>query len=151
MYTLSQKTSTFLLSQKLTDFDDFWYVKYWENVMKILQICPPQLSDVATLPGEIQKVIVNSIIHTYFWLFTFSRKKTNCNSLEAINGKTAQLPKLLFWEKRRERFQSDFWLSYRLAYDHLTATWKLAQWLTAAKIFEIQREKNCPNFHNFTR
>jgi len=28
--------------------------------MKILQICPPHLLDVATLPWEIQKVIFNS-------------------------------------------------------------------------------------------
>jgi len=31
--------------------------------MNILQICPPHLSDVATLPWEIQKSIFNIIIH----------------------------------------------------------------------------------------
>jgi len=43
--------------------------------------CPPHLSDVATVPWEMQKVIFNSIIHTYFWLFTLSQKKTICNPL----------------------------------------------------------------------
>jgi len=48
---------------------------------------PPRLSDVATVPREIEKkshrnkVIFNSIIHTYFWLFTLSHKKTICNPL----------------------------------------------------------------------
>ena len=49
--------------------------------MKILQICPTHLSNVATLPWEIQKSHFNGIIHTYFRLFTFSQKKTNCNPL----------------------------------------------------------------------
>ena len=46
-----------------------------------LQICPPHLTDVATLPWEIKKVIFDSIIHTYFWLLALSQKKTNCNAL----------------------------------------------------------------------
>jgi len=49
--------------------------------MKILQICPPHLSDVATLSWEIQKIVFSSIIHTYFWLLTLSQKKINCNPL----------------------------------------------------------------------
>ena len=49
--------------------------------MKILQTCPLHLSDVATLPWELQKVIFSSIIHTYFWLFMLSEKKTDCNPL----------------------------------------------------------------------
>jgi len=36
---------------------------------------------VATLPWEIQKGIFNSIVHTCFWLFTLSQKKTNFNLL----------------------------------------------------------------------
>jgi len=49
--------------------------------MKVLQVCPPHLSDagLATVPWEIQKVIFNSIIHTYFWVFMLSQKKTNCD------------------------------------------------------------------------
>ena len=31
--------------------------------MNTLQICPPNLSDVATLPSKIKKVIFNPIIH----------------------------------------------------------------------------------------
>ena len=49
--------------------------------MKIFQNCPSHLSDVATLPWEVQKVLFNSIIHAYFRLFTLSQKKTNCNPL----------------------------------------------------------------------
>ena len=49
--------------------------------MKILQVCPPHLSHVATLPWETKKVIFNSIILTYFWLFMLSQKETNCNPL----------------------------------------------------------------------
>ena len=49
--------------------------------MKILQICPPHLSNVATLPWEIQKSHFQQYIHTYFWLFMLSHKKTNCNPL----------------------------------------------------------------------
>jgi len=33
----------------------------------ILRIWPAHLSDVATLPGVIQIVIFNTIIHTVFW------------------------------------------------------------------------------------
>jgi len=33
--------------------------------MHILQICPPQLSDVATLPWEIQKLIFDKVIHVH--------------------------------------------------------------------------------------
>jgi len=52
--------------------------KIWH---KILQICPPHLSDVATLPCDIQKShSINSIVHTYIWLFTLSQKK-NYNPL----------------------------------------------------------------------
>ena len=51
--------------------------------MKILQTCPPHLSDVATLPWEIEKKSFSTVlsIHTYFWLFTLSQKNTNCNPL----------------------------------------------------------------------
>jgi len=49
--------------------------------MKVLPICPSHLSDVTTLLWEIQKVIFNSVIHAYFWLFTLFQKKTNCNPL----------------------------------------------------------------------
>jgi len=34
------------------------------------------------LTSDVAKtVIFNSIIHTYFWLFSLSQKKTNCNPL----------------------------------------------------------------------
>ena len=47
--------------------------------MKVLQICPPHLSDVATFPWEIQKKSFQQFFNTYFWLFMLSQKKTKCN------------------------------------------------------------------------
>ena len=44
--------------------------------MKILQICPPHLSDVATLPWEIKQTFFNIIIHIL-------QKKTNSNCCTA--------------------------------------------------------------------
>jgi len=44
--------------------------------IKILQTCPPHLSDVATLPWEIQKVIFYSIIHTSDYLGYLTREQT---------------------------------------------------------------------------
>jgi len=64
---------------KITDFNNFWHVKSWQNLTWNLTDCPSHLLDVAHVPWEIQKVIFNSIIHTYFWLFTSSHKKTICN------------------------------------------------------------------------
>ena len=63
IYSMSPKRSPFyffeLLCQKLTDFINFGYVKSREDFdMSILQICPPHLSDVATLPREIQKAVL---------------------------------------------------------------------------------------------
>jgi len=40
--------------------------------IKSIEICPPYLSDVATLPWEIHKVIFNNTTHTYSWLFALS-------------------------------------------------------------------------------
>ena len=48
------------------------------------------MSDVATLPWEIQKVSFNNTVHTYFWLFTLSQKKTNCNRLAHPSWKCRQ-------------------------------------------------------------
>ena len=50
--------------------------KISHDMMTILHICPLHLSNVDILPWEVQKVIFNSIIHTYFWLFMLSQKKT---------------------------------------------------------------------------
>jgi len=46
--------------------------------MQILQICPPHLSDLATLPWEIQKKIISAVlfIHTCNYLRYFRRKLT---------------------------------------------------------------------------
>ena len=52
--------------------------------MDTLQICPPHLSDVATLPVEIQKKwFFSTLIFIYFRLFTLSQKKTNSNCCAA--------------------------------------------------------------------
>jgi len=47
--------------------------------MNTLQICPPRLSDVATLPWEIKKVVFNHYYFIYFRLFTLPQKKINSN------------------------------------------------------------------------
>jgi len=39
--------------------------------MNILDICPPHMSDVDTLPWEIQKTFFNSIMHKYYRLFDY--------------------------------------------------------------------------------
>jgi len=51
--------------------------------MNILQICPPYLSDVTTLPCEIQKTLFSTSLFIYFRLFTLSQKKTNNNCCTA--------------------------------------------------------------------
>jgi len=50
--------------------------------IKTLQVCPPHLSDVATLP-EIQKSHFSTLLFIYFRLFTLSQKKTNSNCCTA--------------------------------------------------------------------
>jgi len=42
--------------------------------MDTLQICPPHLSDVATLRWEIQKVIFNIIIHIFQIIYVTSEE-----------------------------------------------------------------------------
>jgi len=55
--------------------------------MKILQICPPHLSDVATLPWEIQKSHSQQYYSQILLIFMLSPKKTNCNPLAHPNWK----------------------------------------------------------------
>jgi len=74
--------------------------KIWH---KSLTHCPPRLSDVAAVPWEIEKVIFNSIVHTYFWLFTLSHKKTICNPLahppKNVITLTCELQNFFIWLK----------------------------------------------------
>ena len=51
--------------------------------MSILQICPPHLQDVATLPLEIQKSHFSPLLFIYFRLFTLAQKKTSSNCCTA--------------------------------------------------------------------
>jgi len=51
--------------------------------MTILQICPPYLSDVATLPWEIQNSHFLTLLFIYFRLFTLAQKKTTSNCCTA--------------------------------------------------------------------
>jgi len=71
--------------------------------MKFLQVCPPHLSDEATVPWKIKKIIFNSIIYTHFWLFMISQKKTNCNPLptplENVTTLTCELQNFFIWLK----------------------------------------------------
>jgi len=47
--------------------------------MQILQICPPHLSDVVTVPWEIQNSHFSTLLFIYLILFTLPQKKTNSN------------------------------------------------------------------------
>ena len=51
--------------------------------MNTLQICPPHLSDVATLRWEIQKSHFSTLLFIYFRSFTLSQKKRNSNCCTA--------------------------------------------------------------------
>ena len=55
--------------------------------MNILPICPPHLSDVATLPWEIQKSHFSTLLFIHLRLFMLPQKKTNsncCNTAIAV-------------------------------------------------------------------
>ena len=79
--------------------------------------CPPRLSDVATVPWEIE-VIFNSIIHTHCRLFTLSHQKTICNPLpttpENITTLTCKMWNFFIWLLRSFRrwrlWQSQLWV-----------------------------------------
>ena len=51
--------------------------------MNIFQICPPYLSDVATLPWKIQNSHFSTLLFIYFRLFTLAEKKTSSNCCSA--------------------------------------------------------------------
>jgi len=51
--------------------------------MNNLKTCPPHLSDVATLPWEIQTTHFSTLWFIYFRLFTLPQKKTNSNCCTA--------------------------------------------------------------------
>ena len=65
--------------------------------------CAPRLSDVATVPWEIQKSHCQQYFHTNFWLFTLSHKKTVCNLLvrppKNVTTITCELQNFFIWLK----------------------------------------------------
>ena len=73
--------------------------------MNTLQICPPYLPNVATLPWEIQKSHFLALVFIYLRLFTLSQKKTDSN------GCTAALAVYLLL------FNASY---YPVSYTHLT-------------------------------
>ena len=95
-----KKTSTFLffeqLCEKLTDFDEFWWVDNLTWNLTDLSTSPVRCSHCTCR----KKVIFNSIIHTHFWLFALSQKKTNCNPL-ALNLKMSPhwMQNIFIWLK----------------------------------------------------
>jgi len=52
--------------------------------MKTLQICPPYLSDAATLPWEIQKVIFQIKGGRFFWDTVYTRLLPGLLSMQRI-------------------------------------------------------------------
>jgi len=81
-YTMSPKNVhlLFLITlSEINQFNDIWHVKSWENLTwksYRLSTSPVRCSH-CTLGNP--KVIFNSIIHTYLWLYTLFHKKTICN------------------------------------------------------------------------
>jgi len=118
---VSPKTSTFYFlnnCQKLTDFNDFWHVKWRENLTRKpyrLSTSPVRRSH-CTLGNR--KVIFNSIIHTHCRLFTLSHQKTICNTLpttpENITTLTCKMRNFFIWLLRSFRrwrlWQSQLWV-----------------------------------------
>jgi len=96
-YTVSQKRPPFIwitLCQKLTDFNDSGMLNPEKIWQENLTDCPSHLSDVATVPWEIQ-VVFNSIIYT-----SRSHKKTTCNVLaHPPKAVEQQLLLVFFWAK----------------------------------------------------
>jgi len=80
-------------------------MKCWENLTRKsyrLSTSPVRCSH-CTL-GNPEKVIFNSISHTYYWLFTLSHKKTICNSLaytppKNVTTLTCELQNFFIWLK----------------------------------------------------
>ena len=72
--------------------------------MKILLICPPHLSDVATLPWEIQKKSFSIVLfkHTSDYLWHLRRKQTVIHSptpYENVTTLTCELQNFFIWLK----------------------------------------------------
>jgi len=72
--------------------------------MKILQVCPPHLSDVATLAWEIQKKSFSTVlfIHTSDYLCYLRRKQTAIHlptPLENVTTLTCELQTFFTWLK----------------------------------------------------
>jgi len=68
----------------LTDFNNFLVCQILRKFdMNNLQICPPYLSDVATLLWEIQKSHFSTLLFIYFRLFPLAQKKTSSNCCSA--------------------------------------------------------------------
>jgi len=72
--------------------------------MKISHICPPHLSDVATLPWEIQKNSFSTVlfIHTFDYLCYLSRKQTVIHlptPPENVTSLTRELQNFCIWLK----------------------------------------------------
>jgi len=67
--------------QKITDFNDFWCVKSWENLTSIActfahLTCIPVVYSVATLPWEIQKSHFQQYYSYILQIICYLRKKT---------------------------------------------------------------------------
>jgi len=94
-YRLCPKTSNFFMFRitlsKLTDFNDFWCVKSWENLTSAVctfahLTCMLQLLYLGKSKKPFSTVL---FIHTYFGLFTLSQKKTNCYPFTHHTWKTS--------------------------------------------------------------
>ena len=55
----------------------------WSDDKNNLQISPHNLSDVAIVPWEIEKVTISTLLFIYFRLFMLAQKKTSSNCCSA--------------------------------------------------------------------
>ena len=85
-------------------FNDLWHVKSWENLtQKSYTLSTLPIRHSHCILGNRKKVIFNSIIHTYFWLFTLSHRKQSVIHLptppENITTLTCKLWNFFIWLK----------------------------------------------------
>ena len=112
LYTVCQKTSTFYFSNnsKLTEFSDFWCVKSWENLTSTVCTFAHLTLYCSHFTLGNLKVIFNSIIHTYFRLFTLSqKKKQTVTPLPTTPEKCYRTTFFIFFT--RTEYQSAIWTS----------------------------------------
>ena len=127
--------------EKNVHLNDFWHGKSWENLTKILQICPPHLSDVATLPWEIQKCHFQQY-YSYTLLVMLSQKETNCNPLAHVTTLTCELQDFYVWNLLARWVICYLLLSVRFSYPAVKSFLCFAKIFICIKVYISATEVN---------